>query len=405
MVGRALSQWRRAATPLALALVSLVIAVALWIAVTEAENPRREATFGAAIEVKPVNVPAGLAVARIDKPAVTLRISADERTLRKLTAADFVAEVDLSGVRESSDQVVIARVVGRDDVAIVEVSPLIVTVTLEPEATKQVPVRANRLGAPPLGYTVTTIVASPETVRVRGAQSLVQLVDSAVADINLTGVQTDLRLQSTLTPRDAGGADIRRVRVEPANAEVRISVVQEVVSLTLVVVPELQGSVAEGYNLVSVNVDPPAIGVTGPLSVLQTLSRLTTEPIDVNGLRVDTTRTLRLRLPTGVQATRDSVNVLLRVAPAEGEVLLTVAPQVTGVGEGLKVTLQTSSISLRLRGPLPSLTPLGPDAVKATVSAAGLSEGVYVLSPAFSVPAPVRVAGAEPPTVVLILGR
>ena len=405
MLRRASPQWRRTATPLALALVSLVAAVGLWIAVTEAENPRRIAVFGGAIEVKPVNVPEGLAVARIDKSAVTLRISAADDTFRELTTADFVAEIDLSGVRETSDQVVIARVVGRDDVKIVEVSPSIVSVTLEPEATKQVPVRANRIGAPPQGYSVTTVAANPETVRVRGATSLVQLVDSAAADINLTGVQLSRQQQYSLTPRDQRGADISRVRVEPASAEIRITVVQEVVTLSLLVVPQLQGSLAEGYNLVSINVDPPAIGVTGPLTVLQSLSQLTTEPIDVNGLRGDLTRTLRLRLPAEVQATRDSVTVLLRVAPAEGEILMTVAPQVAGVAEGLKATLQTASISLRLRGQMPTLAALTPDSVKTTVSAAGLAEGVYVLIPAIGLPANVQIVSAEPPTVVLILSR
>jgi len=218
-------------------------------------------------------------------------------------------------------------------------------------------------------------------------------------------VQLSRQQQYSLTPRDQRGADISRVRVEPASAEIRITVVQEVVTLSLLVVPQLQGSLAEGYNLVSINVDPPAIGVTGPLTVLQSLAQLTTEPIDVNGLRGDLTRTLRLRLPAEVQATRDSVTVLLRVAPAEGEILMTVAPQVAGVAEGLKATLQTASISLRLRGQMPTLAALTPDSVKTTVSAAGLAEGVYVLIPAIGLPANVQIVSAEPPTVVLILSR
>ena len=38
-------QWRRIATPIALGLVSILAAVALWVAVTDAENPTRVAVF------------------------------------------------------------------------------------------------------------------------------------------------------------------------------------------------------------------------------------------------------------------------------------------------------------------------------------------------------------------------
>src|SRR5687767_15812466 len=115
---------RRAITPVFLAAVSLVAAFALWFAVTESDNPTRAAVFGAGIEVRAVNVPAGLAVASIRAPVVSLRVRADDNTLSKLTAADFRAEVDLSNLRQTNaDQVVILRVVGDKKVEVVEVSP------------------------------------------------------------------------------------------------------------------------------------------------------------------------------------------------------------------------------------------------------------------------------------------
>lgn len=397
---------RRLVTPFFLALVSLITAVALWFAVTESDNPTRATVFGAGIEVRAVNVPAGLAVASIRAPVVSLRVRADDDTLSKITAADFRAEVDLSNLRQASaDQVVILRVVSDKKVEVVEVSPPVVTVVLEPETTKVVPVVPNRIGSPPLGYAVPSVDPSPAQVRVTGATSLVSLVESAVADVNLTGVRVASVRQFQLAARDARGAEIRGVRVEPPNADVRVGVVQQEVTQVIAITPSLQGSVADGYNLVGVGIDPPAIAVSGPVEIIQALSSLPTEALDVGGLQKDLLRTARLRLPAGVQATRDTVNVRMRIQPAQGEIALTVAPNVTGLGEGLRATLQTASITVRVRGEMPTLKGLTPGQVRATVSAAGLDEGVHVLTAVIAVPDGITLASIEPTQVAVVLRR
>lgn len=400
------SQLRRIATPLALAFVSLITAVVLWVAVTDAENPSRTAVFGGGIEIRAVNIPEGLAVASIREPTVTLRISADENEFRKLTTADFIAEVDLSGIRQpASDQIVIARVAGKKHVDIIEVQPAFVNVVLEPAESRQVAVQTRRIGSLPQGFSLALIETNPTFVRVTGATSLVRLVTSADADVNLTGLRVTLQQQYVLVPRDTRGADIRGVHVEPGNADVRLTVDQQEVTLALTVVPQVQGSVADGYNLVAITSDPPAVPVSGPLEVLQSLTSVTTEAIDVSGLRNDLTRTVRLRLPAGLQSTRDSANVRLKVIPAQGEMTVAVAPQITGVPEGLRASLQTASVNVRLRGELPALRALSPGSVRATVTANGLEEGVHILTPAISAPESAQVAGSDPAQVVVVLRK
>jgi YbbR domain-containing protein len=405
-VQRFAPQWRRVTTPIALAFLSLISAIVLWVAVTDAENPNRVSVFSGGIEVQAVNVGEGLAVSSIRDPHVSLKISADEDTFRKLTTADFRAEVDMTGVRQpSSQQVVLTRVASRRDVQIIEVSPAFVTVTLETATTKQVPVQPNLIGSLPQGYSIASVEPSPSTVRVTGASSLVQLVSGAAADVNLTGLRANLEQQLTLSARDARGADLRGVRIEPTSAEIRVAVTQQEVTLPLTIVPQVQGSVADGYNLVAIATDPPAIAASGPLELLQAVTFITTEPIDASGLRADLTRTVRLRVPAGLQSTRDTVTVRLKIAPAQGEIALAVAPQVSGLAEGLRASLQTASITVRLRGDLPTLRSLQPGSVKATVSADGLDEGIHVLDAALGLPEGVQVTSVDPRQVVVVLRR
>jgi YbbR domain-containing protein len=104
--------------------------------------------------------------------------------------------------------------------------------------------------------------------------------------------------------------------------------------------------------------DPEAIPVSGPLDVLQALPYISTEPVDVTGLRADATRSVRLRLPAGIQSTRDAVTVRLRVAPAQGEITMVVSLQLTNVPESLRPFVQTPNLTLRLSGEIPTLISL-----------------------------------------------
>jgi YbbR domain-containing protein len=171
------------------------------------------------------------------------------------------------------------------------------------------------------------------------------------------------------------------------------------------VVPSAQGVVADGYNLSGIQADPPAIAVSGPLELLLGLPYISTEPVDVTGLRTDAVRTARLRLPAGIQSPRDSVTVRLRVEPSKGEFSLVVPLQVTNVPEGLQPFLQSPNLTLRFAGEIPTLQTLGSSNVRASVNLSGLNEGVHVLRPTISAPESVQLVSVEPPQVTVSLQR
>ena len=128
-----------------------------------------------------------------------------------------------------------------------------------------------------------------------------------------------------------------------------------------------------------------------------------TETIDAAGLDEETTRIVRLELPAGLQSTRDSVSVRLKIEPTVGEILVAVAPRVTEVGDGLLATLETTAVTLTLRGELPTLRDLAPDALRVTVDASELTAGRHVLAPSIKAPDGVEVVGKSPEKVVVVL--
>jgi YbbR domain-containing protein len=392
-------------TPIALAIVSLIAALALWVAVTESENPTTDKELPFTIPIEPVGVPDSLAVYSMSPDAVSVTARATDTTLTKLTASNFRATVNMTGIRDTqSTQSIVVEVVGiQDKVDIVEVSSRFTRVSLETRVSKTVPVQVNRLGSLAQGFTIAATETSPKQVTVVGPATSVDLVQHADADVNLTGVRSNIDLQYSLTPRDAGGAVQPRVTVQPSSAEVKMTVQQLETPQTVPVQAQVQGEVANGYYITSIKPDPPAVLVTGPLETLQSLDSLLTEPIDVGGANKTLTRTVNLQVPDGVQASRDTVDVVVDIKPSPGSRAITVAPVVTNVPDGLNAVLQTSSLTVRVSGDTPVINELTPGDIQATVDASGLTEGVHSIDVKVVVPDDVTLDAVEPQQAVIAL--
>jgi YbbR domain-containing protein len=189
--------------------------------------------------------------------------------------------------------------------------------TLEPVATKTVAVEVELVGAAPVGYSLSESEVSPEYVNVSGPESLVNLVDAAAADVNLTGIRVSLEQTLTLTARDARGSDINGVDLEPNTAEVSLTIVQQQFSMVCIVNPSVTGNVASGYDITSIEAQPAYVTLSGPLEVLESIDVLTTEDVAVDGAQSDVVKSVRLRVPKGAHvADGEEVLVRVRVAPA-----------------------------------------------------------------------------------------
>jgi YbbR domain-containing protein len=238
---------------------------------------------------------------------------------------------------------------------------------------------------------------------VTGATSLISRVQSAAVDVNLTGIRVTQEQEYNLTARDASGADLRPVRIEPGAAEVRIGVDLVEVSWGVTVSLQTRGAVAEGYNLVEARVDPGLVTIQGPVTQVQSITFVPTEEIDLTNLRSNQTRNVRLQLPGTIRAQRDTVSVTLRIEPQTGEYVFPVAPTIENLPSGMRATLQTTTVNVKVRGPVPTVKALPAGSIRATVNTNGLGPGVHVLDATVSVPQGITLVSHEPMQVVVVL--
>ena len=387
-----------------LGLLSLALAVSVWVFVTGEENPTRTDCFPGDIPVETVNVPEGLAIAGLSDAAVSVRASAPQDICDQLTAGDFRAVVDLAIARARENTVTVRVSSTRGRVNVVEANPAQVAVTLEPVTTKVVPVTVKLIGTPPLGYGTVPGKTTPEQVEVTGAESLVALVEEGVADVNVQGVRVPLEQTFPLVARDSRGGDIEGVTLNPSTADVVLPIVQREITQAYVVTPQVRGTPADGFDVTSVGVEPAFAVLTGTIEALQSLTLVATDEVDIDGAASDVVRAAKLQLPPGLTAAGgDTVTVRVSISAARGEITLGLTPTVKGLAPGLRADLSTALVEVRVAGEIPVLRALSPATLTAVVDASGLQAGQHDLSVQVTAPPGVQVVGVEPASVTVTL--
>ncbi|MFQ5880098.1 MAG: YbbR-like domain-containing protein [Dehalococcoidia bacterium] len=383
-----------------LAFLSLFLAFGLWLFVTESQNPSRTGVFPVAIPVEPVSLPPGLALVGRIEP-VKIRIAAPEDVWDRLSVEDFQALADLS--QASVDEQVVpvhVRVVGDDDVRVEGVTPEQVLVPLGKRVSRPVPVVVNVVSAPALGYTAGDPETNPQQVTVDGAEELVNLVEEAVADVNVFGATAKVQEFLKLVARDSRGLVVEGVTLDPGIAQVEVPVEKEVFTSSYVVTPSLRGAPASGYNVTNINIDPTNVTLKGPQEALESITVVPTIEVDISDATSDVIGRALLQLPPEVEAVGvNSVLVWVNIEAAKGEAAFGVAPGWQGLDPSLTVVPAVALVEVRLAGPLPLLSEVTPSQVVVTVDLSGLAEGTHQLEPQVKVPLGLEMMAVVPATI------
>ena len=382
-----------------LSILALALSAFLWVFITGEQNPPRTDYFTENISVHPVNVPQELAVSGNLEP-VLVRITAPSDMWTGLTTNSFDATVDLSGLAagEATRQV---RVEPRDSrIRVLEVAPNTVAVELDALARRMVPVRVNLLQAPPLGFSNQLPEVTPAEVEVTGPQRLVDLVENVVAQANLGNARTNFRQTLPLIAQASQGYDVEGIRIEPQQATVEIAITRHVNFVTLPLVVDLQGTPAAGYWTSQVRHNPATVTVQGPEDVLQSLSYLTTQPVDVSNASVTFSRRIGFALPEGVTAS-DSTDVMVDVSiqPLSSSAVFRVAPQITGVGSNLKAHSEIPWVTVTVSAEGAALQTTTVDFMRIMLNVGDKGAGTYQITPQVSIPIGIRLLRLNPETI------
>jgi YbbR domain-containing protein len=356
-------------------------------------------TFPDPVPIRQPVIPPGMYLLEPLPPVTSIRYFAPEGTDRPSTDT-FRATVDLSGITQGGTYDVPVQVTSvNPQIQILEVTPSVVSVQLDPLITKIVPVKIER-GEVPDGLEVGQETATPSTVTVSGPKTIVDQVTAARADVVIQPSGIDVDEDVALVPVDAVGNVRSPADVAPTTARISIPVFSERETRTLPVSPAVTGTPAAGFEIDSVTVDPPTVLVEGDADPLAALARVDTAPVSVSGLSDTETFETELALPDGIEAVdAGPVRVTVSFRPVTESRSFSVGLQLVGTGPGLVYVPSTSSVLLSVGGNPAALDTMSPDRTLAQLDVTGLEPGTYDVPVTAELPSGLTLVAASPETV------
>ncbi len=386
-------------------LLSVAIAVVMWLYVATAQNP--VVTRQMRVELQLRNVPANEVLIRPSPSStvqVTVRLQGQRTQIALLNPTLVDAYVDLSGLGPGDHPNVPVVVLPRLDVRVVDEKPSSVLVVLDAFASKRLPVEVSLLGKPPQGVTLGSPHTVPTHVIVTGPERQVSDVRHAVVSVDTGPLRQQVVASLPVVATDTSGQPVSGVQVSPKIVDLTLAVREGIISKVVPIVPTITGTPSPALAVTSATADPETVALTGPTSTLAGVESAATSPLDITAARGDLSRKVPLQLPAGVTASVDQATVTVRFGHGRLSTLFRAVPvHVVSLPSGQTSRVVPDHVDLQVEGPQDLVRRLIAQGVSIEVSAAGRQPGRYTVSPQPILPKGVRVLNMQPQQVVVIL--
>ena len=370
-------------------LLALVLAIAIWTNASQAQDPVQTRFLEVPLEF--VGLPSGAVMVDADpRQQVQIRLEGPDSVLQALTPEDFAATADLSDVPSGETVSVEIVVTGsRPGATISFITPEAIDVLLEQQVTRDVPVELDPRGAVARGHNQGEPLLDPPTIRVSGPESLVSELDFALVTVFLNTTAETLVETSQPIFYDRSGRVASVTGLTLSRDEVTVTVpVEEAAGFADKLVTVVwTGEPAPGYRLLSVTANPPSVLVEGRPALVNLLSSVRTEPIDINGLTQTWEQAAVLDLAEGVTVDPEQiVTVTIEIEPILTTSTFIRVPERRGLRSGFMATVEPAQVRVVIFGPLPVLDTLAESDVRVILDLFGLGAGTYSIEPDVIVP-------------------
>jgi YbbR domain-containing protein len=295
-------------------LLSLFLAIILWLYIAGGENPMVENFID--VSITQTNLSEDLVIKEFPTN-VSVGIRGPKNIINNISSHQINGIVNFSEISKEGLYKLKVEVTPPKNTQITRIIPSEIKVEVEKVLTKEVEVEYSLIGVPEKGYSLTEEPQfNPSKVKIIGAQSILENIEQIICAIDISGIKEDLSRKIRVKAVDVNGNEIKEVKIEPDIVGVSISLTRGYPEKQLTVKPKIIGKPAPGYYISEILSNPDEIKIFGNYSKIINIEFLETIPIDVSGI----TKTLSVKVPPTLG---EGLNI------AEGEVeLIEVAIQV-----------------------------------------------------------------------------
>jgi YbbR domain-containing protein len=296
-------------------ILALLSAIVLWFIVITVENTIYP--FPENIEVKISNLEKSLSLAS-DIPDAKLYLQVDKEELKRLTTNDFDVFVDLKGAQAETKLVPIIATSQNPLIKVLKVEPSEVEIKLSPTTEKEIDIEVNITGDPAKDYTVAETETDVDTVKISGAQSIIEEIDYITAELILDGTEkADLNQNVVLSlPKSI---NIRKdfVKFTPEQIVVSAKITSQLQSKDVSVIPKFQNGEDKAKWQDKISLDPATITIEGDDSLLRTISSIEADLSNVNDLNTNESIEVGFDLPEDISILNGKSKATVKLIASE----------------------------------------------------------------------------------------
>ncbi len=272
------------------ALFSLMLAFILWGIASSDSNPTVTSRYSG-IKVEYINLTEGLTVDSIEE-TVDVKLTGTNLQMNKVRKSDLRAIVDLADIDQEGSYTMEVTITGTpDNVSVSEISVKYVLVVVSKITSDKFDIEVETAGSVPSGYVLLDLTTQTDEVKATGSAAKTVDIDRVYGILDIGSMTSDFSIDVPLKAYDGMGNEIEDIQLEPA-----VVTVEGTIGITkkVTVNPQVHGSCTDGFKVKSYACTPQTVTIGGRQSIINNISEILTESVDVSGRSESFQKTVQL---------------------------------------------------------------------------------------------------------------
>lgn len=260
-----------------LKILSLSLAILLWIVILNVDNPVITQTF----KDIPVTVINEQSLEEKDKTfeitkgsKIDVKVKGKRSIIESLTTSSFQAVADLSMLSITSVaniDITVPRY--RESVEIIDTGDYKLKVSLENRSMQQFRVEVVEHGTVAEGYYIKEKIARPNMIQVSGAETVINTIAEVVVDVDVSNQNENMKVKKIPKVYDKNGAEIDPNKLSLNYEEVEVAVnLLKTKEVPLII--HVTGEPFYGYKYTSFEYEPKTVRIAGEEAELKKVSAI-----------------------------------------------------------------------------------------------------------------------------------
>lgn len=336
--------------PLVLKILSLIVAVFIWIYVINIENPEVEYDLkGVSVNIATKDTTPyknGLIITDGLIQTVDVKLKGRYNVLSSYDFKNVTASVDINSVTaEGVYSLPVKVTVPGDNVWLVSSSPNKLKLSFSKTRTLNIPIKVVADGALPNNYIIDTTKIEPISINVTGPIKEVESISYAAVHINVNNLTKDTTKESgvTLITKEDKELKLNNITLDKNKANISIALLKK--KEVLLTVTSVGSYSQNDKSVIIFDIVPKTVSILGKPEAVDLIETINLGTIDITNVIDNQQRSFDIVIPTTVkkQSSENSATVTIKIAQSDTK---TISGVNVGTSMLSSINLEKYSVSL-----------------------------------------------------------